>query len=120
MTGRVRRRHEVGEHTVMIARPHAVARLCHQKAALLHVEKCAMGTTSDQDMVDPPATLQRHLADAHQRVAWFESVARGSPLAGFPRVLVIHAEAGQTLPASEESHTGGVRARIEVSEQNDR
>src|SRR5215207_8839829 len=110
-----RRPLEVGEDAEVVAGPDAVNRLVQDPLAAGDLQGRAVGAAADHDVVDPPAPLQRHLADPDEAVVGGEGVPGLARVARFPGVLVADAGAVQGLAAGPEPDAGCVRGGVEVA-----
>jgi len=93
---------EICDDTEMITGPHAVGRLIEEERAGGDVQGRSVKTAAHQNVVDPPAELQRRLTidqermlrRRYQRIAWREGVASFSRMGALPLVrnMILGAE----------------------------
>jgi len=114
------RHDEPGEYAEMVAGPDSVDRFIEHPGAFEDVQAGSMYPRADEDVVDPAAEFEGHLASADQRVARVEGVARIPRMDGRPGVPVGDAQPVQGLAASPEAEAGRVGGVIEVAEHDDR
>src|SRR5215203_2896815 len=108
-------RGQVGHDAEVVARPHAPDGLVEGVGAGGDVERRPVVGAADQDVVDPPAPLQRPGTVGDQWVAGGEGVAWLARVEVLPGVAVADAGVAQPLEAAPEPQAGRVGDGVEVA-----
>jgi hypothetical protein len=97
---------EPGEHSEVVARPNAVDRLVEHCAAVGDVQARTVDAAAYEDVIDPTAELEGHLAGSDQRVRWREGCTGICRMDGRPGVSVADAHLVQGLTSGPEPEAG--------------